>query len=309
MMKMKATLVVAVIAIGTVLPCWPGVALAQTAAAQPPPCASPSRQDVEAAKTAYGEGEAARLAGNYKAAIVAWQTAHRLDCTAYLLQMSLALVYELDGQFEHAAQALEIYLKARKPPTQAEEAAHKQETEATRSRIENLRARHQEQLATAKMLGEVAELEKELEKAKAEAQQAKATPPKPVPPKLPPARRRSFDPDILLYSSMAATAIGAITAVAYVADVGKMDELDEACGGRRTACNDPEAIAAGNAARKRTQVLGPVSLASMMLGGGLVAFYVWDPLELRVADKKSVTMRVGPVVSRDYTGIRLKGQF
>ena len=260
------------------------LALAHVGAAhaQSPECPGPaSAVATEAARSAFREGQTAFNEGDYARAVELWQGAYAKDCTAHALLLNLATAQELAGRPRDAIHSLVLY-NERMPGSSYQE--------PNRRRIERL-----QQLLSAPPPAVAADppppaaspaLAPPPSAASAVpvvvvGATAAATTPTPIagvgePPVPPPSasESRSLLPLGVAAVGAAATLIGGVV---YVGAVVSSGSAAERCGGPRSACSDPDAVADGEAARARAQTAGWIATIGVATALGGVVWYLVLP--------------------------------
>ncbi len=272
-----------------------------------PECKSkPTDADVEGAQGAFKAGKARYDEGNRERAILYWEDAYRMDCTAHDLLINLATAYELQGNKEQALVALETYLK-RVPDSKKREQVSR--------RIEQLKAQI------------------EADKKKAQA----AAPPPPVPgqtaavPGAPvtgaapgtaapgsgmgepqptsSSRKRPLAPLILAGAGGVVTIVGLGMFAAASSDV---KSYEDQCGpGGKQCPSDAIAKKANDAINRRNSAGGVTIVGLAVTGAGLLWYFLSKPQSSPApqALESSPSTRVSPAVGRGYAGLELSGAF
>jgi tetratricopeptide (TPR) repeat protein len=283
-----------------------------TAAAQDthpyPECTTrPSEGDIEGAMGAFKAGKARYDEGNRERAILYWEDAYRMDCTAHDLLVNLATAYELHGNKEQALVALQAYL-LRVPDSKKRE-------QVTR-RIELL----QTQLDAEKKR-EVQAVSPQAQGATAQTGGAQSPQPAGrtrVPrddqgagPDSTGAGKRPLVPLIVAGVGAAVAVVGAGVLVVTSLDLSKY--TDE-CGPDRNSCKNDETAAAANAAANRQAASAWVTGGGLAVAAGGLAWYFLSKPESKTATsvplRRSTPALAAKVdLGHGYAGLRLSGAF
>jgi hypothetical protein len=249
--------------------------------AQSPGCPGPaSAVATEAARSAFREGQTAFNEGDYARAVDLWQSAYTKDCTAHALLLNLATAQELAGRPRDAIHSLALY-NERVPGSSYHE--------PNRRRIERL----QQLLAAPPPPAPATPPAAAPSPAPPPAPNAASAVPvvvtggsppapvtqddtaKPSPSPLPSSgENRSLLPLGVAAVGAAASLIGGVL---YVSAVVSSGTAAERCGGPRTACVDPDAVADGEAARARAHTAGWITTVGVATALGGVVWYLVQP--------------------------------
>jgi len=272
-----------------------------------PECKSkPTDADVEGAQGAFKAGKARYDEGNRERAILYWEDAYRMDCTAHDLLINLATAYELQGNKEQALVALETYLK-RVPDSKKREQVSR--------RIDQLKA----------------QIDADRKKAQAPVPAAAAPPPPgqpavapgtPAPGAAPgttapgvataepaPSGRRPLAPLILAGAGGVVTIVGLGMFAAASSDV---KSYEDQCGpGGKQCPSDAIAKKANDAIKARDRAGGITVVGLAVTGAGLLWYFLSKPRPSPApqALESSPSTRLSPVVGRSYAGLELSGAF
>lgn len=272
----------------------PAIASAAEDAAKPyPPCdRTPTEGDTTAAKGAFQAGNGSFNEADYDRAINYWEDAYHRDCTAHPLLLNLARAYELNGQKHHAVTALQTFLV--RMPGSTEEGQIKR-------RIDKL----QEQLQSENSAAPTPPPAATPAPTVAAPPPAETTPPPSESP--PPSGNRPVLPLIVAGGGGVVAIIGLAM---YGGAQSDLKNFDKACPGRVNC--DPKVASDGNAAKKRADLGGGLTVVGLAAAaGGLVWYFVQKPKQTATAPETVTHMmaRVTPAVGVGYGGLQFDGQF
>lgn len=263
--------------------CWSQRSSAQEPAAPQAPAAegcSPRPDDVEAAKQAFRDGQAAFSEGDYQRAAELWHWAYERDCSAHALLLNLATAEELLGRPDLAGATLRQF---------NERASDSPYLEANRKRIARL-----ERVALTPV------------------RPRRDTAPKACPPAPPLASSTSEPPAgsgfslpwLVAAGGSAAALLGGIF---YVEARYAAGQVSDACGGTGE-CSRVENVLEGERARARAQTAGWIAGVGLVtLTGGLV----WQLSSGSSSDStgSSAPLRLASALSPRQAGLTLSGGF
>ena len=280
----------------TALCLWPALAhAAEDAPRAYPACDhTPTPGDVQAAKGAFEAGNGSFNEADYDRAITYWEDAYRRDCTAHPLLLNLARAYELDGQKQHAVNALQTFLT--RVPNSSDENQIKR-------RIEKL----QEQIQS--------------EAAAAPPPTTTPTPPPattaPTPattttapveqPEKPSGGHRPIAPLIVGGAGVVLTVVSGIIWLGANSDIKKFEQQ---CPGRVCDAAHESARASGNDAITRRDISGSLALVGIaaILGGG-IWYGLSKPSQTASTTPHGFTATWSPAVAPGYGGMAVAGSF
>jgi tetratricopeptide (TPR) repeat protein len=274
-----------------------------------PECTSkPTDADVEGAQGAFKAGKARYDEGNRERAILYWEDAYRMDCTAHDLLINLATAYELQGNKEQALLALETYLK-RVPESKKREQVSRR-IEQLKSQIDSEKKKAQAALPAA----------------------APASPGQPAagqgtsatgaalgtaapgagsgePPPTSSSRRRPLAPLILAGAGGVVTIVGLGMFAAASSDV---QSYEKQCGPGGKQCPSPAIAQKANDAVQRRNAAGGVTVVGLAVtGAGLLWYFLSKPQPSPApqALELSPSTRLSPTVGRSFAGLEFSGAF
>lgn len=288
----------------------PALARGEDAPKPYPACdRTPTQGDVSAAKGAFDAGNGSFNEADYDRAIMYWEDAYRRDCTAHPLLLNLARAYELNGQKQHAVNALQTFLA--RVPNSSEEGQ-------IRRRIEKLQEQIQSEAQTAPPPASPTSTEP--------AQTAPPPTPASTTPPPPPAEshessgHRPITPLIVGGAGLVLTVVSGIIWIGANSDIsdfeklcpGRVCDLDASHAGNTQAviAQRQKAETDGNSAITRRNISGALALVGIgaMLGGGI--WYAFSkPAETASATPRGFTATVTPALAPGYGGMALSGAF
>jgi hypothetical protein len=287
---------------------YPALAAAEEATRPYPSCErTPTQGDIAAAKGAFDAGNGSFNEADYDRAIVYWEDAYRRDCTAHPLLLNLARAYELNGQKQHAVNALQTFL-IRVPNTTEEN--------QIKRRIDKLQEQIQSEAAIPATPPPTTE-----------AQPPKETPVTTVPPATETPEPSSGGSRPILPLIVGGTGLVMFVAggIVWLGAQSDIKDFEKKCPGRictnedqstnpPTTLTEPEQNALtekGNDIITRRDVSGVIALVGIgaMLGGG-----IWYALSKPSGGSATVpprgfTARVTPALAPGYGGMSLVGAF
>jgi len=283
----------------------PALARAEDATRPYPACdRTPTPGDVAAAKGAFEAGNGSFNEADYDRAIMYWEDAYRRDCTAHPLLLNLARAYELDGQKQHAVNALEAFLA--RVPNSSEESQIKR-------RIEKLQEQIQSEAQAAPPPAQTAP-----------SPPAQTTPPPapptnvppPPPPETAPPSSGGHRPITPLIVGGAGLVLTVVSGIIWFGANSDISNFEKQCPGRVCNADDLGAQKSaqiqsdGNSAITRRNISGALALVGIgaMLGGG-VWYAVSKPSESASAAPRGFTAAVSPAFAPGYGGMALQGAF
>jgi tetratricopeptide (TPR) repeat protein len=253
---------------------------------------APTEGDVAGAKGAFQAGQASFDEGDYNRAISYWEDAYRRDCTAHALLLNLARAYELNNQKRHAVHALETFV-ARKPDAgQRDQIAR---------RIEGL---------NEKIAQEKGQPEGTTPPPAGNGETPKPGGPvgTPQPDKGTGGGSRPITPLIVAGAGGVLTIVGGLF---YLKAAGDVKDIDNQCPDRNK-CSAEQADK-GNAARRRQNVWGAVTIVGIAAAVGGTIWYFLTPANgahtATAPQKRKALPRVDPVVSSGFAGLSVSGAF
>lgn len=261
---------------------------------QYPQCArGPSDTDLTAAKGAFDAGNASFDEADYPRAIVYWEDAYRRDCTAHALLLNLARAYELHGNKPQAVVALQTYLT--RVPQGPDKDKIQRRIEVIQKQIDAEKA----QVAATQVPAAVAPAP-----APSAPPAGTAAPPAPDATGESPGKR-PFAPLIVAGVGAGIAAVGTIL---YLVAKGDLSDADGKCPDRKM-CDDPSAISDGNAARRRINVGGGLTVGGIVVVGGGLAWYFLSPRSAVATNSSRATQRLTPVATPRFLGVNYAGTF
>jgi tetratricopeptide (TPR) repeat protein len=269
-----------------------------------PECTSkPTDADVEGAQGAFKAGKARYDEGNRERAILYWEDAYRMDCTAHDLLINLATAYELQGNKEQALLALETYLK-RVPDSKKKEQVSRR-IEQLRSQIDSEKKKAQAALPAAAPASPGQPAAGQGTAATGAALQTTA----PGAGEPAPSGRRPLAPLILAGAGGVVTIVGVGMLAAASSDV---QSYEKQCGTDNKQCPSP-AIAkkANDAVQRRNSSAGVTVVGLAVTGAGLLWYFLSKPKPSPApqALELSPSTRLSPTVGRSFAGLELSGAF
>jgi tetratricopeptide (TPR) repeat protein len=272
-----------------------------------PECKSkPTDADVEGAQGAFKAGKARYDEGNRERAILYWEDAYRMDCTAHDLLINLATAYELQGNKEQALVALETYLK-RVPDSKKREQVSR--------RIEQLKAQIEadKKKVAAAAPPPAAPVQPAPGQGNAATGAALGTASPGAgtsePQSTSSSRRRPLAPLILAGAGGVVTIVGLGIFAAKSSDV---KGFEDQCGpGGKQCPNDAIAKKANDAINQRDAALGLTVVGLAVTGAGLLWYFLSKPQSSPPpqALQHTPSTRLSPAVGRGYAGLELSGAF
>ena len=278
-----------------------------------PACTTtPSKQDSEAAHSAFLLGKRFFDEADYGTAVHNFQDAYKLDCTKTELLRILASAFELSGNRAEAIHALETFLQ-RSPNLGAEDKGQIQK------RIDNLRA----QLATAGS-------------ATATATATAITPPPPTtataapttaptasttapPPPPPPAGGHTVLPWVVAGAGVVIAAVGGVI---YLVESSAANNAKNDCAGGIISAAQVGCKPASGVTLSPTQIGNNYNSANGLVPVGSVLFFaglgvaaggvIWhfvEPTGAKSDSKAALLPVLVPTVAPGYGGLSLSGRF
>ena len=249
----------------------------------------PTDTDVATAKNAFQAGQASFNEADYARAVWYWEDAYRRDCTAHALLLNLARAYELDGQKQHAVQALRTFNE--RNPTSPQRDPN----------------------------------ERRIEKLEQQMRDASAAPPPPPPP-LPggqagpgtanlqaaapgpaaPSGKRSLTP---LFVAGAGGIIAIVGGVLYVGAQSDVDSFRSQC--QNDKCKSAAITNDANSARSKANMTGVITVGGLAIAAGGIIWYVASKPKPAAAALATphLSARVSPALAPGFGGLALTGGF
>jgi hypothetical protein len=289
--------------------CGLGLCLASASAAAEdrhdyPECTSkPTDADVEGAQGAFKAGKARYDEGNRERAILYWEDAYRMDCTAHDLLINLATAYELQGNKEQALLALETYLK-RVPDSKKKEQVSRR-IEQLKSQIDSDKKKAQAALPAVAPASPGQPVAGQGTAATGAALQTTA----PGAGEPPPSGRRPLAPLILAGAGGVVAIVGLGMLAAASSDV---QSYEKQCGTDNKQCPSPGIATKANDAVQRRNAAGGVTVVGLgVTGAGLLWYFLSKPKPSPApqAVELSRTTRLNPSVGLSFAWIELSGAF
>jgi tetratricopeptide (TPR) repeat protein len=271
-----------------------------------PECTSkPTDTDVDGAQGAFKAGKARYDEGNRERAILYWEDAYRMDCTAHELLINLATAYELQGNKEQAIVALETYLKRVPDSKKKEQVSRRLEQLRAQIEAEKKKAQAAPPAAAAPLPGQPA--------AGQGPAPAGAQPGTPAPgaaqPETTSGGKRPMAPLILAGAGGVVTIVGVGMLAAASSDVSSYQKQ---CGSSGKQCPSPDiAKKANDAVQRRNSAGGLTAVGLAATGAGLVWYFLSKPQPSPApgAIRLSPSTALIPAVSPGYSGLELKSVF
>jgi tetratricopeptide (TPR) repeat protein len=292
------------------------VVLSTAAAAQEthayPDCTTrPSEGDIEGAMGAFKAGKARYDEGNRERAILYWEDAYRMDCTAHDLLINLATAYELQGNKEQALVALQTYLSRVPDSKKREQVTRRIELLESRLDAEKKRAaeaatappaQHASAQAAAPSTPSAARTQPRARKDEGAASQPTS------------GAKRPLLPLIVAGAGAAVAVVGAGMLVVASLDVSKYRDL---CPGKDAVCPDDETKNSANAAADRQTISAWVTVGGLAVAAGGLAWYFLSKPEQKTEaslPRDRAPRMAPPVAARirlghGYAGLSLSGAF
>jgi hypothetical protein len=283
---------------------------ADTAPGKPapyPPCTTtPTAADQKGAKGAFDAGQASYDVADYATTVTYWRDAYRRDCTAHMMLLNLARVYEAKGDRAEAVNALETYVQRKPDDVNAGQ---------IQRRIQNLKA----QMAAASPAPVAAPPPVQPVQAAQPVPLAAAAPPAAEPgasvePPPPPSGKKAIGPIIV---ASAGGVVAIVGAVVMLSGSKKIQDAEAICPNRQcpvVPSTDPKAAEIakakddGNAGRTEVTRGAIIAGAGVVIGvGGLIWYFAMPKASASVpaANKTTFTPSVGP----GFAGVSLSGTF
>jgi hypothetical protein len=287
----------------------PALASAEDAPKPYPACdRTPTSGDVSAAKGAFDAGNGSFNEADYDRAIMYWEDAYRRDCTAHPLLLNLARAYELNGQKQHAVNALQTFL-ARVPSSSQED--------QIKRRIEKLQEQIQSEAQAAPTPAAGVTAPPTAEPVPPPTPASTVPPPTPAEETHEPnAGHRPIAPLIVGGAGLVLTVVSGIIWFGANSDI---KDFEKVCPGR--VCNEsaPGADVAalekakndGNSAITRRDISGALALVGIgaMLGGG-IWYAVSKPSGGSArTTPHGFTATLSPAFAPGYGGMAVAGAF